>query len=150
VAEPKVWTASSTNAWNDTIAAEFRANGGTAGGRFEGAPLLILHTTGARTGKPRMNPLMYLPDGPRYVLFATYAGNPKNPAWYFNLRTNPDATIEIGTGHGSIERVSVRAQELVGAERDALYAQQVALFPGFGKYEEVSGRQIPVLALERT
>lgn len=150
MADPKVWTETSTNAWNATIAAEFRANGGKAGGRFEGAPLLILHTTGARSGESRMNPLMYLPDGDRYVLFATYAGNPKNPAWYFNLKANPDATIEIGAQDGSIENVAVRAHELVGAEREALYAQQVALFPGFGKYQEVAGREIPVLALVRS
>jgi deazaflavin-dependent oxidoreductase (nitroreductase family) len=92
---------------------EFRANHGRLGGQFEGAPVLLLHSTGARSGEERVNPMMYLADGDRYLVFASAAGADSNPAWYWNLRAHPDASIEVGDEH-----VDVRAVELTGAERD--------------------------------
>ena len=148
MAEEKVWTAQATNDWNATIADEFRANGGKVGGRFEGADLLILHTVGARSGESRMTPLMYLADDDRYIIFATYAGNPKNPAWYHNVKADPDVRIEVALSDAKITTVAARATELEGPDRDAIYARQVELFPGFGRYEEKSGRRIPVIAIE--
>jgi deazaflavin-dependent oxidoreductase (nitroreductase family) len=145
--EKKTWTAQSTNDWNETIAEEFRANGGKVGGRFDGADLLILHTAGARSGEPRMTPLMYLPDGDRYILFATYAGNPRNPAWFYNLQAGHPIRVEVGSPNGEIETVAVQATVLSGAERDRLWARQIELFPPFGRYEETAGRVIPVVAL---
>lgn len=150
MADKKTWTTQGTNDWNQTITEEFRANGGKVGGRFEGADLLILHTVGARSGEPRMTPLMYLPDGQRFILFATYAGNPRNPAWFHNLQANSAVVIEVAAeGASEIETASVRATVLNGAERDRLWARQVELFPPFGRYEETAGRVIPVVALAR-
>lgn len=150
MAEKKTWTAQSTNDWNQTIAEEFRANGGKVGGRFEGADLLILHTVGARSGESRMTPLMYLPDGERFIVFATYAGNPRNPAWFHNLQAHPEVVIEVAAGSaGEVETASVQATVLSGAERDRLWARQVELFPPFGRYEQTAGRDIPVVALTR-
>src|ERR1700710_692437 len=150
MADKKTWTTQGTNDWNQTIAEEFRANGGKVGGRFEGAELLILHTAGARSGEPRMTPLMYLPDGQRFILFATYAGNPRNPAWFHNLQANSAVVIEVAAeGASEIETASFRAPVLDGAERDRLWARQVELFPPFGRYEETAGRVIPVVALAR-
>ena len=96
---------------------EFRANHGRMGGQFEGAPVLLLHSTGARSGEERVTPMMYLPDGDRYLVFASAAGADRNPAWYHNLMANPDACIEVGD-----DCVEVHAVELHGAERDAKYA----------------------------
>ena len=83
--------------FNDQIIDEFRANEGRVGGNFEGAPLLLLHSTGAKSGAERISPMMYLPDGDRYVVFASKAGAPTNPDWYHNLKANPQAMIEVGT-----------------------------------------------------
>ncbi len=82
------------HAWNQAIIAEFRANGGQVGGQFEGAPLLLLHTTGARTGQPRVNPLAYTRDGERYVVIASKGGAPTNPDWYYNVVAHPRVTVE--------------------------------------------------------
>ena len=128
--------------YNAKIIEEFRANHGRVGGSFEGAPLLLLRSTGARSGQERVSPMMYLADGDRYLVFASKAGAPDNPDWYHNLKANPDATIEVGD-----DTVDVRAEELSRAERDEKYAEQAALYPGFADYERKTDRIIPVLAL---
>lgn len=130
--------------YNAQIIAEFRANHGRVGGNFEGAPLLLLHTTGAKSGQERISPMMYLRDGERWLVFASKAGAPTNPDWYHNLKANPDATIEVGD-----ETIEVHAEELPRAERDEKYAEQAALYPGFADYERKTDRVIPVLALTR-
>ena len=121
---------------------EFRANHGRLGGPFEGAPVLLLHSTGARSGQPRINPMMYMADGDRYLIFASAAGADRNPAWYWNLTAHPDAGIEVGDDH-----IDVHAVELTGPERDAKYALQAKLYPGFADYQRKTSRVIPVLAL---
>ncbi|SPM37792.1 Putative heme iron utilization protein, partial [Mycobacterium rhizamassiliense] len=121
---------------------EFRANHGRLGGQFEGAPVLLLHSTGASSGQERVSPMMYLPDGDRYLVFASAAGADRNPAWYHNLVAHPDARIEVGD-----DEVDVRAVELDRAERDAKYAVQAERYPGFAEYERKTTRIIPVLAL---
>ncbi|MDJ0394133.1 nitroreductase family deazaflavin-dependent oxidoreductase [Rhodococcus sp. G-MC3] len=128
--------------FNEQVVAEFRAHHGKVGGPFEGAPLLLLHSTGAKTGNVRVSPLMYLPDDGRYVIFASKAGADSNPAWYHNLKKNPQATIEVGD-----ETVSVVAEEVEGADRDALYRKQATLFSGFADYEKKTARIIPVVRL---
>lgn len=128
--------------FNAAIVAEFRANHGKVGGNFEGAPLLLLHSRGARTGAERVSPMMYLKDGDRYLVFASKGGAPVNPAWYHNLVANPDAEIEVGD-----DTIPVRAEELKGAERDEKYAKQAQLYPGFAEYEAKTTRVIPVVAL---
>ena len=121
---------------------EFRANHGRLGGQFEGAPVLLLHSTGARSGEERVSPMMYLPDDGRYLVFASAAGADHNPAWYHNLVAHPDASIEVGD-----DEIDVQAVELRGAERDAKYAVQAERYPGFAEYERKTTRVIPVLAL---
>jgi deazaflavin-dependent oxidoreductase (nitroreductase family) len=128
--------------YNASIIAEFRANHGQVGGNFAGAPLLLLHTTGARTGTPRVNPVMYLPDDGRYLVFATKAGAHDNPAWYHNLLAHPDTTIEVGD-----RVIEVHADELGRRERDEKYAEQARRYPGFAGYERKTARVIPVIAL---
>jgi deazaflavin-dependent oxidoreductase (nitroreductase family) len=123
---------------------EFRSNGGKVGGPFEGAPLLLLTTIGARSGMTRTTPVMYLPDKDRLIIFATKAGASTNPDWYHNLVAHPKATVEVGT-----ETFDVTAVEVTGEERDQLYARQAALFPGFADYEAKTTRRIPVIALRR-
>lgn len=129
--------------WNTQIIMEFRANGGTVGGQFEGAPLLLLHTTGARTGQERVNPVMYRSDGDNLVVFASKAGADTNPDWYHNLRVNPSATVEVGTGTKAVH-ARVAGQE----ERDRLWTAQKRQWPGFADYEAKTSRQIPVVILE--
>jgi deazaflavin-dependent oxidoreductase (nitroreductase family) len=129
---------------NDKIIAEFRANEGRVGGVFEGAPMVILTSTGAKSGKPHTNPLMYLPDGDRVVVFASMGGAPENPQWFNNLVANPDAEAEVGT-----ERFKVRAVVTEGEERDRLFEEQKKRYPQFGEYETQTTRTIPVVALER-
>jgi deazaflavin-dependent oxidoreductase (nitroreductase family) len=130
--------------YNTQIVAEFRANHGKVGGNFEGAPLLLLHNKGARSGQVRVKPMMYLPDGDRYLVFASKGGADENPAWYHNLVAHPEVEIEVGD-----ETVAVRAEEVTGAERDRKYAEQAALYPGFAAYEAKTSRVIPVIALVR-
>lgn len=131
--------------YNAQIVAEFRANHGKVGGNFEGAPLLVLHTVGARTGRKIVKPMMYLRDGERYLVFASKGGAPENPAWYHNLVAHPDAEIEVGD-----DTVPVRAEVLTGAERDRKYAEQAELYPGFADYQKKTERTIPVVALVPT
>lgn len=132
------------NEWNKQIIAEFRGNGGKVGGQFEGAPLLLLHTRGARTGQERINPLMFLPDGDRMVVFASKGGAPDNPDWYHNLKANPDVTLEVGT-----DTFAARAGVATGDERDRLYAEQARRYPQFAEYAQSTTRTIPVVVLQR-
>jgi deazaflavin-dependent oxidoreductase (nitroreductase family) len=129
--------------FNARIIDEFRANDGKVGDPFEGTPLLLLHHVGAKTGQSRINPLAYLSDGDRYVIFASKAGAPTNPDWYHNLTAHPEVTIEVGT-----ETVDVVASEATGEERDRLFATQAQRSPAFGEYEQkTGGRIIPVIVL---
>jgi len=128
--------------YNATIIEEFRANAGRVGGSFEGTPLLLLHHTGARSGEKRVNPLAYQRDDGRYVVFASRGGAPRNPAWYHNLKANPNATIEVGT-----DTIDVRASEASGVERERLYRTQAERIPQFAEYERRSERTIPVMVL---
>lgn len=130
---------------NTSIIDEFRANGGKVGGPFQGANMLILHSTGAKSGQDRVHPLVYQDAGNDVVIFASAGGAPRNPSWYHNLLANPAATIEIGT-----ETVPVRARVTEGAERDRLWTRQKELAPGFADYEARTSRQIPVIVLEST
>lgn len=133
-----------TNDWNRRVIEEFRANGGKVGGQFEGAPLLLLTTTGAKSGQRRTTPVMYLPDGNRLIIFASKAGAPTNPDWYHNLVAHPQATVEVGT-----ETFDITSVVATGEERDRLFARQAELYPGFANYQARITRQIPVIALER-
>lgn len=125
--------------------AEFRDNGGKLGGPFEGAPVLLLTTTGAKSGQPRTSPMMYLPEGDRIFVFASNEGKDNHPSWYHNLRANPSATVEIGT-----ETFPVTTTEITGAEHDRLYDIQAQRYPGFAGYRERTDRVIPVIELTRT
>ena len=129
--------------WNAQIMAEFRENGGKVGGMFEGAPLLILHCTGAKTGAAREIPLVYQKLGDGYALFASKAGAPTNPDWYHNLVANPEASIEVGT-----DTVPVTARVADDDERDPIWERQKAVMPNFAEYEEATTRRIPVVILE--
>ena len=129
--------------WNSKIIEEFRANGGKVGGPFDGAPLLLLHTTGARTGQERVNPVMYRPDGDRLVIFASKAGADTNPDWFHNLRANPELSVEVGS-----ETKAVRAHVAEGDERHRLWEAHKSQWPGFADYETKTQRQIPVVILE--
>ncbi len=132
------------NDWNRQVIEEFRNNGGKVGCMFEGSPLLLLHTVGARSGQQRVNPLMYLPDGDRWVAFASKAGAPTSPDWYHNLVAHPDVSIEVGT-----DTVDVSATFAQGDERDQLYSRQASLYPQFAEYEQNTTRKIPVVILSR-
>ena len=129
--------------FNTKIIEEFRANGGKLSGPFEGAPMVLLTTTGAKSGIRRTTPLAYLPDGDRIVVFASKAGAPTNPDWYHNLRPHPEVTVEVGS-----ETRQLRAAEAEGEERDRLYAEQARRMPGFADYEAKTTRRIPVIVLE--
>lgn len=130
--------------WNKKIVEEFRANGGRVGGQFEGAPLLLLHHTGARSGAERVNPVMYQAVDGSFAVFASKGGAPTNPDWYHNLVAHPAATIEVG-----IETVRVQARIADGEERERIWSRQKDLYPGFADYERKTSRQIPVVILER-
>jgi deazaflavin-dependent oxidoreductase (nitroreductase family) len=128
--------------FNTQVISEFRDNAGRVGGMFEGAAMLLLHHTGAKSGAERVAPLVYLPDGDRYVIFASKGGAPENPAWYHNIKAKPDAKIEVGE-----QTVEVEVEEAEGDERDRLYEAQVAVMPQFAEYAEKTDRLIPVLVL---
>jgi deazaflavin-dependent oxidoreductase (nitroreductase family) len=132
-----------TQDWNAQIIEEFRANGGNVGGNFKGAPLLLLHSTGAKSGRERIHPIMYLIVGETYAVFASKAGAPTNPDWYHNLLAHPDATIEIDS-----QTKTVRARVATGDERDSIWTKQKELYPGFADYERRTTREIPVVILE--
>ena len=133
---------SSAQDFNTQVIDEFRANDGRVGGPFDGASLLLLHTTGARSGTAYVTPLVYMPDDGRYVIFASKAGAPENPAWYHNLKAHPDVRIEVGT-----ETVAVTASEAPRAERDRLWGAMTAQAPQFAEYETKTERVIPVIVL---
>ncbi len=130
--------------FNSAIIEEFRSHGGKVGGPFEGAPLLLLTSTGAKSGESRTTPVMYLPDGERMVIFASKAGAPTNPSWYHNLLAKPDATVEVGT-----ETIDVAARVASGEERERLFSRQAERYPQFADYAQKTTRQIPVVVLER-
>lgn len=132
-------------AFNAALIEEFRANGGKVGGRFEGRPVLLLTTTGRKSGRRITTPLVYLQDGERRLIFASKAGSPTHPDWYHNLVANPTVTVEVGT-----ETYDANAVVLTGEERDRLYAKQVETTPIFGEYQQKTTRTIPVITLERT
>jgi deazaflavin-dependent oxidoreductase (nitroreductase family) len=131
--------------WNAAIIEEFRANAGKVGGQFKGAPLLILHTRGAKSGKTRVNPVMYHDlDDRRVAVFASKGGAPTNPDWYHNLHTNPRATVELGT-----ETFDVTATVARGGDRQRIWATWKQRYPSFAEYERKTKREIPVVILER-
>ncbi len=130
------------NDWNTKVIEEFRSNDGKVGGQFEGAPLLLLHSTGAKSGEERVNPVMYQAVGSDMAVFASKAGAPTNPDWYYNLLANPRATAEVGT-----EKVQVTARVADADERDRIWTKQKADYPGFADYEKATSRQIPVVIL---
>jgi deazaflavin-dependent oxidoreductase (nitroreductase family) len=129
---------------NRKVIEEFRANGGKVGGQFAGAPMVLLTTKGAKSGKTYVNPLVYSRDGDKFVIIASYAGGPKNPSWYHNLVAHPTPTVEIGT-----ERFQVKATFANGAERERLFNQQAAQMPIFNEYRKKTARHLPVVVLER-
>jgi deazaflavin-dependent oxidoreductase (nitroreductase family) len=133
---------SDSNDWNASIIAEFRKNHGKVGGYFEGAPLLLLHHTGARSGKARLNPIMYLKNDDRYLVFASKGGADTNPDWYYNIKADPDVQIEVGD-----ETIDARAEEIIGPERDTFYERQASIYPTFAQYQLKTKRTIPIIAL---
>jgi deazaflavin-dependent oxidoreductase (nitroreductase family) len=135
---------SNPNNWNQAIIEEFHANGGKVGGRFEGRTLLLLHTIGAKSHEPRINPVAYITDGDRYVVIASKGGAPNNPDWYYNILANPLLTVEVGT-----EKFQVKATVAEEPERTRLYNKMVEIMPGFGEYREKTSRVIPVIVLSR-
>lgn len=134
---------SGINDFNRGVIEEFRAHGGKVGGPFAQTPLLLLTTTGARSGERRTTPVAYLRDGSRLIVFASKAGAPDNPAWYNNLLADPLVTVEVGN-----ETLEMEALELHGEERDRLFARQAELMPQFNEYAERTSRTIPVVALQ--
>jgi len=133
-----------TRSFNEQIIDEFRANGGKVGGPFEGASMVLLTTTGAKSGQPRTMPLVYFADGGRILIVASKGGAPTNPDWYYNLVTNPEVTIEVGT-----EKYQARATVVAEPERTQLFERIATSNPGFGEYQKKTTRAIPVIALER-
>ena len=132
------------NEFNRNLIDEFRSNGGKVGGQFAGAPLLLLTTTGAKTGRKHTTPLVYQKDGDRIVVFGSKGGAPSHPAWYLNLVANPGVTVELPGETFEAEAVTVE-----GAERDRIWSAQKELMPGFAEYESKTERQIPVIVLTR-
>jgi deazaflavin-dependent oxidoreductase (nitroreductase family) len=129
---------------NQLVIDEFRSADGVVGGPFEGMPLLLLTTTGARSGQSRTTPMVYFRDGTRLVVFAANGGSKSNPAWYHNLLVNPVAQVEVGT-----EAYQVTGAETGSSERERLWAQRVAEAPQLAQLQEQAGRSIPVVALTR-
>ncbi len=133
----------SIKAFNEAIAGEFHANDGKVGGQFEGADLLLLTTTGAKSGQPRISPLAYFRIDGKLVIVGSFAGAELNPAWVHNLRANPAARVEIGN-----ESSDVTARELPSGERDELWGKLTAAAPGFAEYQTKTTRVIPVFELQ--
>ncbi len=131
--------------WNAEVIAEFRANKGEVKAPYDDPPpMLLIHTIGAKTGKEHIVPMRAMPDGETLYVFASAHGSDRNPDWYYNIVANPDITIEKGTA-----TIPVRATEIVGAERDAIFARQAARFRVFAEYERKLKRAIPVIRLDR-
>jgi deazaflavin-dependent oxidoreductase (nitroreductase family) len=131
------------NDFNAGVIEEFRANGGTAGGMFEGKPLLLLHNVGAKSGTDFVTPLVYLADGDNWVIFGSKGGAPNNPGWYHNLKAQPAVSVEIGS-----DSVEVTAEEATGNERNRLYSIQEEQQPQFAEYAQKTDRKIPVIVLK--
>ncbi len=132
------------NDFNTQVIAEFRANEGKVGGPFAGAPMILITTTGAKSGQPRVAPLVYTTDGDRYVVIASKGGAPTNPDWYYNIAANPEITVEIGG-----ETFPARAEIAAEPERTRLFDAQAALMPGFREYQNNTTRIIPVITISR-
>ncbi len=130
--------------FNKQVIAEFRANEGKVGGAFAGAAMVLLTMKGAKSGEERTIPLVYSRDGDNVVIIASMGGAPKHPAWFLNLKANPEVTVEVGT-----EKFRARAVVPEGAERDRLFNQQAALMPNFAEYQQKTTRVIPAVVLER-
>ncbi len=130
--------------WNKKIIEEFRANEGRVGGHFENMTLLLLHTTGAKSGLPRLNPAAYTEDRDRFVIIASKGGADAHPDWYYNLVANPNVTIEVGT-----EKYDMVATVEEEPERTRLYDQMAAQYPGFEEYRQKTSRVIPIITLKR-
>jgi deazaflavin-dependent oxidoreductase (nitroreductase family) len=130
--------------FNTAIIEEFRANQGQLGGPFEGAPMLLLHHTGAKSGQERVTPVMYQAVGDDFAVFGSKAGAPTNPGWYHNLVANPDTSIEIGA-----DTIPVTARVANRDEREPIWTRQKTLYPGFAEYEDKTSRTIPVIILSR-
>ncbi len=130
--------------YNRKLIEEFRANQEADGGAFDGRPLLLLTTTGARSGQPRTTPLMYVPDGDRILLIASNNGAPTHPDWYRNLVAHPDVTVEVGAD--TFDTTAVVAE---GKERQQLWTRIVEQYPFFTDHQAKITRQIPIVALER-
>ena len=135
---------SNPNDWNTQIIEEFHANGGKVGGPFAGANLLLLHTRGAKSQQPRVNPLAYFTQGDTFVIIASKGGAPSNPDWYYNLLAHPDVTLEVGT-----EQFKAQATVPEREERDRIFANVAKQAPGFGEYQQHTSRIIPVVVLKR-
>ena len=135
---------SDPNEWNRAVIAEFRANGGKVGGQFAGAPLLLLHTIGARSGLSRINPLVYTTDGEQFVIIASKGGAPTNPDWYYNVLANPAVSVETGSEH-----FPAQATVPDEPERTRLFDQMATYMPGFAEYQRNTTRIIPVVVLTR-
>jgi len=135
---------SELNDFNQHVISEFRANQGKVGGQLANMPVLLLTTTGAKSGRTLTKPLVYTTDGDRIVVLASFAGGPKNPPWYHNLVANPVATVELGS-----ERFRVQAAVTAGEERQRLFNRQAAQMPIFAEYQQKTTRQIPVIVLKR-
>jgi deazaflavin-dependent oxidoreductase (nitroreductase family) len=131
--------------FNANLIEEFRANHGKVGGPFEGRPVVLITTTGAKSGRKLTLPLVYLQEGDKRYIFASKAGAPTNPDWYHNLVANPTVTVEIGD-----ETYEAQAKIITGPERDRIYAEQVKVMPGFGEYQAKTTRVIPVIELARS
>ena len=132
------------NDYNRQLIEDFRANRGKSGGPFAGRPLLLLTTTGAKSGQRRTTPMIYIPDGDRLLVIASNVGAPSHPDWYRNLLAHPDVTVEVGT-----ETFDATAVVTQGAERDRLWTRIVELYPFFTGHQAKTTRQIPVIALSR-
>ena len=130
--------------FNQKVIEEFRANAGQVTGRFAGAPLLLLTTTGAKSGEQRTTPLVHTTDGDDIVIIASYAGNPKHPAWFLNIRANPEVTIELPD-----ETFTTNVVITEGEERRRLFDQQAAQMPNFAEYQAKTTREIPVVVIPR-
>jgi deazaflavin-dependent oxidoreductase (nitroreductase family) len=130
--------------FNQSVIEEFRANAGVCGGHLEGNNMILITTTGAKSGEPRVSPLTYFPDGERYVIMASAGGSPTHPNWYHNLTTHPEISVEVGG-----ERFAATATTATGDERQRIFTAMVAAMPRFGEYQEQTEREIPVVVLTR-
>ena len=135
---------SDTNDFNTQVIAEFRANAGKVGGPFAHEPLMLVTTTGAKSGQPRTAPLVYTTDGDRFVIIASKGGAPTNPDWYHNIAANPQITVEVGG-----ETFPARAEIAAEPERTRLFDAHAALMPGFREYQDNTSRVLPVITISR-